>query len=267
MWKQRSQVDWFREGDRNTGFFHAKAFSRFQKNLIEGIIDSDEVWPEEEDEIKRVFVKYYSELFSSSNPTDFTEILEAIQPKVSQQMNEQLIKEFQPNKVHKALKQMYPLKAPGLNGMPHLFYQHFWPTVGNVVTKSVFDFLNLGIIPPHFNDTQIVLVPKINKPQKVTEFRPINLCNVVYKMVAKTLANRLKKILPAIISDTQSAFANGRLITDNFLVAFETMHHISQKKLGSRGEMALKLDMSKAYDRVEWMRLEKIMEKVGFHPH
>ena len=94
MWKQRSRVDWFREGDRNTSFFHAKASSSFQKNLIEGFLDLNDVWQEEEAEIKKVFMEYYSELFSSANPIDFDEILEAIQPKASRHMNEQLIKEF-----------------------------------------------------------------------------------------------------------------------------------------------------------------------------
>ena len=130
--------------------------------------------------------------------------------------------------------------------------------------KTVLDFLNHGKVPPKFNETHIVLVPKTNNPTKVTEYRPISLCNVVYKLASKTLANRLRKVLPSLISDTQSAFVHGRLITDNVLVTFETMHHISQKKKGKVGEVSLKLDMSKAYDRVEWIWLEKIMERMGF---
>ena len=108
------------------------------------------------------------------------------------------------------------------------------------------------------------MIPKTKNPRKVTEYRPIS--NVVYELASKTLANRLKKILPSIISESQSAFVNGRLIIDNVLVAFEMMHHINQKKEGVKGEIVLELNMSKAYDRVEWRCLDKIMEKLGFNP-
>ena len=86
--------------------------------------------------------------------------------------------EFQEVEVYKVLKQMYPLKSLGPDDMSPLFFQHFWPTIGNVVTKTVLDFLNLGIIPPKFNEIQIILVPKI----KDLEFHPISLSNVIYKL-------------------------------------------------------------------------------------
>ena len=123
----------------------------------------------------------------------------------------------------------------------------------------------MGIIPPKFNGTHIVLIPKVKNPTKITEYRPISLSNVISRLASKVITNRLKRFLPDIISENQSAFISTQLITDNVLVAFETMHHLNQKQSGQVGEMTLKLDMSKAFDRVEWGCLHDIMLKMGFH--
>lgn len=131
-----------------------------------------------------------------------------------------------------------------------------------LVLLRLLDFLNHGLTPPKFNSYSSY--SQCQKSHQVNECHPISLCNVVYKLASKILANRLRKILPPIISETQSAFVHGKLITDNVLVAFETMHHISQKREDKVGEVSLKLDMSKAYDRVERVWLKKIMEKLGF---
>ena len=160
------------------------------------------MWHEEEAEIAGIFVDYYMGLFSSSLPMDFEEILHAVELKVSREMNADLSCEFHEGEVRKALKQMYPLKAPSLDGMPLLFYQHFWSTCGRVVCKTVLAFLNHGISPPNFNQTHVVLIPKVKEPKHVTDFRPISLCNVIYKIASKAIANRFKRILPSIISDS-----------------------------------------------------------------
>ncbi|KAL0303026.1 UNVERIFIED_CONTAM: putative mitochondrial protein [Sesamum radiatum] len=94
---------------------------------------------------------------------------------------------------------------------------------------------------------------------------PISLCNVIYKLASKTIANRIKPFLNGIISSSQSAFIPGRLITDNVLVAYELNHYLAHKRWGSMGHVALKLDISKAYDRVEWVFLERALLKLGFH--
>ena len=154
--------------------------------------------------------------------------------------------------MEKALKQMHPLKAPGLDGMPPIFYQHFWSNVSPIVIKTVLDFLNNGVAPPKFHETHIVLIPKTKNPEYVTDYRLISMCNVTYKLASKAVANRLKLVLQDIICENQSAFVSKRLITDNVLVAHELMNHINRRKKGKNGDMALKLDMSKAYDRVEW---------------
>lgn len=115
--------------------------------------------------------------------------------------------------------------------MPPLFYQHYWSLVGNCVVQTVLDFLIHGVLPPNFNKTHIVFVPKVKNLTKITKFRPISLSNVVSRPASKVLANRLQHLFPQIISENQSAFMSNQLITNNVLVAFETMHYISQKRV------------------------------------
>ena len=163
-----------------------------------------------------------------------------------------------------ALKQMAPLKAPSPDGMPPLFYQHFWQMVNQNIINSILSWLNSSTLPHLVNHTFIALIPKIKNPEYITEYRPISLCNVLYKIFSKVLANRLKKLLPTIITEHQFAFTKDRLITNNILVAFETFYSMKKYKFGDNGFMAFKLDMTKAYNWVEWSFLENLMRKMGF---
>jgi ribonuclease HI len=212
-----------------------------------------------------ILLGYYETIFTTSQPTQIEEAVAHVPHVISSSMNESLTRAYTEIEVEEALKQMAPLKAPGPDGLPPLFYQRYWSVVGQDVTRGVLSCLNSGKLLSSINHTFITLIPKVKNPEKVTEFRPISLCNVIYKLVSKVIANRLKAILPHIISDSQSAFVPGRLITDSVLVAFETLHHMHTTKMGRDGAMALKLDMSKAYDRVEWNYLKSIMRKMGFH--
>lgn len=135
------------------------------------------------------------------------------------------------------------------------------------ITKIVMDILNNGADPADINYTFICLIPKKEKAISTGDFRLISLCNVIFKIVSKTIANRLKLILPNIIGEFQSAFVPGRLITDNGLVAFDAFHYMRKKKTERHGCVGLKLDMSKAYDRIEWSFLEAVLVSMGFSSH
>ena len=162
-------------------------------------------------------------------------------------------------------KQMHPTKALGPDGMSTIFFQKYWDVIGNDITCTVLNVLNSNMPIVDINRTNITLIPKTNNLSQMTDFRLISLSNVVYKLVSKVLANCLKTILPQIISENQSAFLSERFITDNVLVAFELMHYLDHKKEGKENFMSVKLDMSKAYNRVKWGFIKKVIEKMGFH--
>ena len=181
MWHQRSWNSWLKAGDKNTTFFHTKASNRFQRNSIDRVLVGDNIWQQDEEQIGRIFIEYYEQLFTSSQPQLEVELLEAIHTKVTDRMNASLLRSFNAHEVEKALWQMHPLKAPGPDDMPPLFYQHFWPTIKSIVINTALDFLNHGTTPPHFHDTHIALIPKTKNLERVTDYRPISLCNVAYK--------------------------------------------------------------------------------------
>ena len=123
--------------------------------------------------------------------------------------------------------------------------------MGDEVCCVILDILNSGVVPHDMNLTHAVLIPKIKNPTCVTDFQPISLSNVLYKIISKVLANRLKIFLPLITGPTQSTFIPRCLITDNILAAYETLHTMHTGMWGKKGFMAVKLDINKAYDRME----------------
>jgi hypothetical protein len=147
---------------------------------------------------------------------------------------------------------MYPTKAPGPDGFSAHFFQKHWDLCGGEVTRLVLRILRGEDNPESINKTFIVLIPKVAQPEDLGKFCPISLCNVIYKNASKVLANRLKAILPDIISEEQSAFVLGRMITDNIIMAYECLHFMKRNGAKKHQQCALKLDMRKAYDRVEW---------------
>ncbi|KAL5573023.1 hypothetical protein UlMin_022620 [Ulmus minor] len=223
-WRQRSKDLWLKCGDSNSKFFHQKASARKSKNSITGLMDSN------------------------GSGVILSMVLDTIDRKVTPQLNEHLDQVFGLDDVKEAVFQMAPTKSPGADGMLAIFYQSFWSVVGEEVTEVCMGFTNRGLPLGNINATIITLLPKIKNPTRITEFRPISLCNVLYKIISKMLANRLRKVMDYIISEEQSAFIPSRLISDNAIIGFECLHAIKRRKT-KKNYLALKLDMEKAYDR------------------
>ena len=134
--------------------------------------------------------------------------------------------------VDMALKQMAPLKESGLDGMLPIFYQHYWDSIGDNVSCVVLSCLNSGTIPTSLNHTFITLIPKLKNSERVSDFRLISLCYILYKLISKVLVNHMKSLLPYVVSKFQSAFQSDRAISNNIVVAFEMLNHMKIKKDG-----------------------------------
>lgn len=146
---------------------------------------------------------------------------------------------------------MKPYKAPGLDGFQPIYYHRFWGVAQPNVTRLVLDVLEWREFPDGLNDGLLALIPKVEVPSKPNQFRPIFLCNIVYKLVTKVIVNRLKPILPSLISPTQCSFVPKRQIIDKVIIVQE-MIHSTRNKQGCVGYMVVKIDFQKAYYRLNW---------------
>jgi hypothetical protein len=130
----------------------------------------------------------------------------------------------------------------------------------------VVDFFASGVPPPQASDTHIVLIPKKLVPLVPADFRPISLCNVIYKSISKCIANRLKPHLPDYIHPSQQAFIEGRRISDNIIVAQEISHSFQLVRWKHKAFM-FKIDLAKAFNRLEWNFIAAALARKGLHGH
>jgi len=192
-------------------------------------------------------------------------VIGAIHHSISDADNAALTDPFTKDEFRATMFSMHPDKCPGPDGYSLGFYQHFWNMCSNDISKECCNWLTTSHFPPDLNMTNISLIPKGNIQHSMKDWRLIALCNVLYKLISKVLANRLKVVLPQCISDNQSSFVPGRSILDNAMVAIEVLHSMKLRSQRNDGNVALKLDISKAYDRMDWEYLGVVMIKMGFN--
>ncbi|XP_028549588.1 uncharacterized protein LOC110095722 [Dendrobium catenatum] len=167
------------------------------------------------------------------------------------------------DEILRATKSLGQNKAPGRDGIIASFFKLYWDIVGEQVGRACVEFFNSGVMDPSWKETVVVLITKVKNLDRPSKFRPISLCQTIYKIVVKVLVNRLKGVLPHIIYEEQATFVPGRSITTHCLLGQELMHKFKVSK-ATKGFFAMKVDMEQAYDKMSWQTLELVIERMGF---
>ena len=166
------------------------------------------------------------------------------------------------DEIKAALWSLKPFKALGPDGLHAGFFQNFWHAVGNSVIEEVQKIFADKRVPEALNSTHITLIPKIQGLKTLGNYRPISLCNTVYKVVTKIIVARLQPYLDKLISPMQMTFVPGRKGTDNVIIAQEVLHSLGKKK-GRTEYMALKIDLEKSYDKLEWSSIRDMLIRIN----
>ncbi|XP_019435061.1 PREDICTED: uncharacterized protein LOC109341583 [Lupinus angustifolius] len=240
---QKSRSRWIQEGDANSSYFHACINGRRRRNQILGISIAGE-WLDEENDFALRITKHFQDQFSCDDQCLPT--LDGIEFKCLSDAEATILKsDFTDEEIKGAVWSCAADKSPGPDGFNFGFFRHFWETIKQDITIFVKEFQVRGKLPKGLNASFIALIPKIHSPNRIQDYRPISLVGSLYKILSKVLAGKLKKVLPSLISSTQSAFLNDRNILDGPVVLNEAIH--STEKLKS-GCIIFKVDFEKAYD-------------------
>lgn len=264
FWCQRSRVKWLKDGDRNSRFFHASTIKRRGSNRIERLKGSNEEWIEGQHQIFQLITQHFQNIYTSERPSLNDNCLSCVNRIVTSQMNENLNQPVTDLEIKCAVESMGEMKAPGPDGLNGLFFQKNWDTIGADVCSAIKEFFAQGQLPAELNETEVTLIPKVPMPDCLNHLRPISCCNYIYKVISKIFVLRLRMFMGDLVTQNQSAFVGGRLIQDNLIIAHKAFHTLKQKSRGGKDHMAIKLDMSKAYDRVEWGFVERVLLAYGF---
>ncbi|CAK9142540.1 unnamed protein product [Ilex paraguariensis] len=244
FFKQKSRVLWLKEGDKNTAYFFQTMTKRRNRKKILSLQTENGVTIEGDITVKREIVEFYQQLLGSKSPTSSGQARKRIlfcmvHPKLNEQQSKDMIREVSADEIREVF-----LEA--------------WPVIGGDVIGAIREFFSTGNMLREFNNTIITLVPKVQNPTTMGEFRPISCYNVIYKAISQIIANRIKKYLNGIINPSQSAFIPGRRISDNILLAQEIMRDYHKERGSPR--CTVKVDIMKACDTIDWQFIIDTLE-------
>ncbi|CAL1369279.1 unnamed protein product [Linum trigynum] len=198
-WQQKSRVKWLKKGDQNSAYFHTVTRTRRKRNFVSGLRNEEGEWVTKETGKATIATNFYQTLFTSEtqvpNMTERVANL-PIAHSVTPQMNAQLTAEVLPSEVRSTVFSMGSKQAPGSDGLTGKFFKVFWDIVGTSVVEAVISFFASSRMLRSFNHTWLTLIPKVDSVETIRQLRPISLCQFVYKVITKIIAERLASMLP-----------------------------------------------------------------------
>ncbi|XP_049396567.1 uncharacterized protein LOC125860610 [Solanum stenotomum] len=213
-------------------------------------------------EIGNAAVEYFWDQFTEENRVEDYTMIDHIPKCIIAKENEEMTKLPDQEEVYRVVSALNGSSACGPDGFIGHFFQYCWEIIGEDITKVVKAFFCGQELPKFITHTNLVLLPKKESVKSFTDLRPISLSSFINKVISRMVHERMILVLPNIISQNQAGFVKGRSITENILLAHEIIRDINRRN--KNVNVVVKLDMAKAYDRVSWIFLTKVLRKFGF---
>ncbi|XP_061998871.1 uncharacterized protein LOC133716160 [Rosa rugosa] len=231
---------------------------RRRRNKVDGLFAEDGTWSENPAVMKNIAKSFFQNLFTVEEVPDLLFTIPNLFPTVELNNIKELAAPVCYQEIRSALFSIGGMKAPGFDGFPALFFQNHWELCKVEVIKIVTNAFIEGRIPEGLNHTLITFVPKVQGPKHMHLFSPISLCCTVYKIITKIIVSRIRPFLKKWISPNQVSFVPGRHISDNVMVTQEILHKCRYAK-GKKGFLVWKIDLSKAYDKLNWSFINQVL--------
>ncbi|XP_048493650.1 uncharacterized protein LOC125494124 [Beta vulgaris subsp. vulgaris] len=261
IWAQKAGFYWRNFGDYNTRYFHVLAKIKKSKGKIHALQDLDGNWVFDDLHLKNMARKAFMNIFSTKH--SFSKRMHSFESHIHilHEDGLDLTKMFSKEEVEVIVKSMAPLKSPGPDGIQPIFYQKFWGILNDHLVCFLNDCFDKGVVPDSINRSYICLIPKKEAPTVINDFRPIGLCNTILKLLTNSIAARLRNIMPNLINHLQTSFILDRTIDENIIILKEVAHMFKKVKRG-KNVMAIKIDLTKAFDSLEWAFIRETL--LGF---
>ncbi|GAU33774.1 hypothetical protein TSUD_393360 [Trifolium subterraneum] len=257
-WQQCRSL-WLKEGDANTKYFHSTLASRRRGNAI-SCINANGITLEGVQPIRQAVFSHFASHFKAST-MDRPGVENLLFRQLTPSEGGSLVKPFSLEEVKIAVWDCDSYKSPGPDGVNFGFIKDFWPELQVDIMRFMVEFHRNGRLSKGINSTFIALIPKVDNPHRLNDFRPISLVGSLYKILAKVLANRLRTVIGRVISESQTAFVKDRQILDGILIANEAVDEARKSK---KELLLFKVDFEKAYDSVDWGYLDAVMGRMSF---